>query len=78
MIYNIELHNLIFQRHPQDLAGGGGQEIFFFRFGEAMRFAEGVREHVPRENVLKWCNLVRFAYIWISMTSHRIISINAM
>ena len=28
--------------------------------GEAMRFVRGVRGHAPRENFLKWCNLVRF------------------
>ena len=59
------------QGRPQDL-GGGGQEIFFFRFGnlhvakrhaahgEAMRIARGVRGHAPPENFLKRCNLVRF------------------
>ena len=50
------------QGRPQDLAGGG--KNFFPRFvnlhGEAMRFARGVRGHAPRENFLKWCNLVRF------------------
>ena len=47
---------------------GGGPRIFFSRFGNlhvakrhaAMRFARGVRGHAPRENFLKWCNLVRF------------------
>ena len=50
----------------------GGQE-FFFRFrnlhvakrhaanSKAMRFAMGVRGHVPQEKILKWCNLVRFS-----------------
>ena len=51
---------------------GGGQEFFFFRFGnlhvtkrhaahgKAMRFARGFGGMLPRENFLKWCNLVRF------------------
>ena len=62
------------QGRPQDLAGGGGgQKIFFFRFGnlhvanrhaahgEAMRFVRGVRGHAPppEKVFLKWCNLVR-------------------
>ena len=50
----------------------GGARIIFFRFGnlhvakqhaahgEAMWFVRGVRGHVPRENLFKWCNLVRF------------------
>ena len=49
---------------------GGGQEFFFFRFGNlhvakrhaahgvAMRFARGVRGHAPPRNFLKWCVLV--------------------
>ena len=51
------------QGRPQDL-GGGGQEIFFFRFGNlhvaAMRIARGVRGHAPPRKFLKRCNLVRF------------------
>ena len=55
----------------------GGHEFFFFRFGnlhvakrhathgEAMRFARGVRGHAPRENFLKWCNLVRFGVYFV-------------
>ena len=52
--------------------GRGGGMNFFFRFGnlhvakrhaahgEAMRFARGFGGMPPRENFLKWCNLVRF------------------
>ena len=29
-------------------------------FGQAMRFARGVRGHAPPINFLKWCTLVRF------------------
>ena len=59
------------QGRPQDLAGGGAKN-FFFRFGnlhvakrhaahgKAMRFARGFGGMPPRENFLKWCNLVRF------------------
>ena len=51
---------------------GGGQEIFFFRFGnlhvakrhaahgKAMRIARGVRGHAPPRKFLKRCNLVHF------------------
>ena len=53
---------------------GGGQEFFFSDLEicmsrlakrhaahvKAMRFGRGVRGHAPRENFLKWCNLVRF------------------
>ena len=50
----------------------GGVKNFFFRFGnlhvtkrhgahgEAMRFVRGFGGMLPRENFLKWCNLVRF------------------
>ena len=55
------------QGRPQDL-GGGGQEYFFFRFGnlhvaahgEAMRIARGFGGMLSREFFLKRCNLVRF------------------
>ena len=44
--------------------GRGGPRYFFqiwkFACREAMRFARGVQGHAPRENFLKWCNLVRF------------------
>ena len=52
------------QGRPQDL-GGGGQEFFFFRFGnlhvakrhaahgEVMRIARGVRGHAPTRNFFK-------------------------
>ena len=55
----------ICQGRPQDLGGGGGQEIFFFRFGnlhvakrhaahgEAMRIARGVRGHAPPRKFFK-------------------------
>ena len=60
---------------------GGGQEIFFFRFGnlhvakrhaahgEAMRIARGVRGHAPRENFLKRCNLVRLRVYFYQILS---------
>ena len=63
-----------FQGRPQDLAGGGGgQELFFSRFGnlhvakrhaahgEAMRFARGVRGHAPPRKFFK---MVQFGAFW--------------
>ena len=53
------------QGRPQDLEGGGAR-IFFSDLGICMSqsdmrsIARGVRGHVPRENFLKRCNLVRF------------------
>ena len=38
--------------------GGGGGSKFFI--GEATRLLEGFGGMLPRENFLKWCNLVRF------------------
>ena len=57
------------QGRPQDLAGGGWPRIFFFRFGNlhvAKRHAllGGFGGMPPRENFLKWCNLVRFGAFW--------------
>ena len=59
-----------YQGRPQDLAGGGPR-IFFSRFGNlhvamSLRMAKpcallgGFGGMPPRENFLKWCNLVRF------------------
>ena len=60
------------QGRPQDLGGGGGQEIFFSDLGicmsqsDILRMAKpcallgGFGGMLPRENFLKRCNLVRF------------------
>ena len=48
------------QGRPQDL-GGGGARNFFFRFGNLhVALLGGFGGMLPRENFLKWCNLVRF------------------
>ena len=68
--------SMAYQGRSQDLAGGGPRilEVGFGSLhvvkrhaahGEAMRFTRGGRGMLPRENFLKWCNLVRFMYIWI-------------
>ena len=63
VIYFMIVH--VYQGRPQDLAGGGGPRIFFFRFGnlhvaKPCALLGGFGGMSPRENFLKWCNLVRF------------------
>ena len=50
------------QGHPQDLAGGGGNNFFSDLEICMLSFARGVRGYAPRENFLKWCI---FVYILI-------------
>ena len=53
--------NNLNHRRSQDLAGGGEYLFSGLEIDEAMRFARGFRVYsLPRENYLKWCNLVRF------------------
>ena len=47
------------QGRPQDLAGGGAK-ILFSRFGKPCALLGGFGGMPSRENLLKWCNLVRF------------------
>ena len=68
----LKLDLVIQQGRPQDLGGGGGQEIFFSDLGicmsrsDMLRMAKpcallgGFGGMLPRENFLKRCNLVRF------------------
>ena len=49
---NPGLHTVRFQRLSLARIWEGGGQEFFSRFGEAMRFARGVRGHAPR-NILK-------------------------
>ena len=39
---------------------GGGPRIIFFRFEKPCALLGGFGGMLPRENFLKWCNLVRF------------------
>ena len=66
------IFSLCSQGRPQDLGGGGGQEIYFSDLGicmsrsDMLRMAKpcallgGFGGMLPRENFLKRCNLVRF------------------
>ena len=51
------VHDICMQGRPHDLGGEGGKnfffQIFFFRFGEAMRIARGVRGHAPPRKFFK-------------------------
>ena len=47
------------QGRPQDLAGGGPR-ILFSDLEICMALLGGFGGMLPRENFLKWCNLVRF------------------